>query len=181
MKRLAVASLFACYALSGCASTPKETTTLPQVSALVIKEPTFENTALIDMDEEEKVRFEAIKPALKRALQDNLVKEIVGRGYLKEVSIDKTDAADPLVMQCNFNRFEFGNRALRYFFWFGNKTKTEIKCDLIAKNKIIKSKTEDDDTGGPFRWSSPESYFIEMTEQIAGQAADIIDDYMQGS
>ena len=181
MKNLLILSFGLLMGLTGCG--PKvaiDKATLPKYDTLLVKEPTFNNTIFVDMDAEEKERFENLKQGLKITLQDSIYTASIEKKIFKEVSKDKTQNANPLTMECNFNKFEFGNRALRYFFWAGNRTKTGITCTLIGNNTVVRSKMEEDGTGGPFKWSSPESYFLSMTTEMAEKFAEMTEEYMSG-
>ena len=107
-------------------------TKLSAYDTIVIRDFTTEGAEYSNIDADEKVKVEAMKPMLVKGLTDSLEMELKKRKLFKDIVKNGEPKGKAVIVEGSFVEFNAGNRAVRFWVGFGaGKTYLKVKGRLV--------------------------------------------------
>lgn len=103
---------------------------------LVIRDFTTDGAEYSRVDEEEKVKIEAMKPLLAKTISESLAMQVKAKKLFKNVVINGDPKGPAVVLEGAITEFNAGSRALKFFVGFGAG-----KAYLLAKGRLVDAQT----------------------------------------
>jgi len=124
-------------------------TRLGDYDTIIIKELMMNNAKYERVDDDERVKIDAMKPMLNRIYQESLEMELRSRKLFKNIHKSEQPAGKALILETEMIEFNAGSRAMRFWVGFGaGKTYLLISGRLVdAQSGKVLATFVDRETG----------------------------------
>ncbi|MDD2335556.1 MAG: DUF4410 domain-containing protein [Geobacteraceae bacterium] len=146
---------------------------------LVIRDFTTDGAEYSQVDEEERVKIDAMKPLLTKTISESLAMELKAKKLFKNIVINGNPTGNAVILEGAITEFNAGSRALKFFVGFGAG-----KAYLLVKGRLVDAQTgrelatfEDRETGyrGAVGMESYEDLFPHQAKSIGENVSQFIE------
>jgi len=109
---------------------------LSAYDTLIIRDFTTDGAEYSRVDEEEKVKIEAMKPLLIKMISESLAMQLKARKLFNNVVINGEPEGNAVILEGAITEFNAGSRALKFFVGFGAG-----KAYLLVKGRLVDAQT----------------------------------------
>lgn len=109
---------------------------LSAYDTLIIRDFSTDGAEYSRVDEEEKVKIEAMKPLLVKTISESLAMQLKTKKLFKNVVINGEPTGNAVVFEGAITEFNAGSRALKFFVGFGAG-----KAYLLVKGRLLDART----------------------------------------
>lgn len=109
---------------------------LSNYDTLVIRDFTSDDAEYSNVDEEERVKIDAMKPLLSKTISESLAMELKAKKTFKNIQINGEPKGNAVILEGSITEFNAGSRALKFFVGFGAG-----KAYLKVKGRLIDAQT----------------------------------------
>lgn len=103
---------------------------------LIIRDFTTDGAEYSRVDDEEKVKIEAMKPLLVKMISESLSMQVKTKKLFKNVVINGEPTGNAVILEGAIAEFNAGSRALKFFVGFGAG-----KAYLLVKGRLLDART----------------------------------------
>jgi hypothetical protein len=149
---------------------------LSRYRTLVVRDFPMDQAALKNMNNEEKGRFQTIRPQLVQLLSEELVRRLQSKNLFDRVIRNGESGPQTLVLEGRFSKVDAGNRALKFWVGFGAGKSTltmEGRLSDGATGEVLA--VFENDRHAPFNMAEMEKIFDEDTRNLAKDLAAFIE------
>jgi len=109
---------------------------LSAYDTLIIQDFATDGAEYSRVDEEEKVKIEAMKPLLTKTISESLAMQLKAKQLFKNVVINGEPTGNAVILEGAITEFNAGSRALKFFVGFGAG-----KAYLLVKGRLVDAQT----------------------------------------
>jgi hypothetical protein len=109
---------------------------LSAYDTLIIRDFTTDGAQYSRVDEEEKVKIDAMKPLLTKTISESLAMELRAKKLFKNILINGDVSGNAVIFEGAITEFNAGSRALKFFVGFGAG-----KAYLLVKGRLVDAQT----------------------------------------
>jgi hypothetical protein len=109
---------------------------LSAYDTLIIRDFTTDGAEYSRVDEEEKVKIEAMKPLLTKTISESLAMQLKSKKLFTNVVINGEPGGNAVILEGAITEFNAGSRALKFFVGFGAG-----KAYLLVKGRLLDAET----------------------------------------
>ncbi|MRR55600.1 MAG: DUF4410 domain-containing protein [Deltaproteobacteria bacterium] len=109
---------------------------LSAYDTLIIRDFTTDGAEYSRVDEDEKVKIEAMKPLLIKMISESLAMQLKSRKLFNNVVINGAPEGKAVILEGAITEFNAGSRALKFFVGFGAG-----KAYLLVKGRLLDAQT----------------------------------------
>lgn len=146
---------------------------------IVIKSLDMEKAAYERVDDEERVKIDAMKPMLNRIYQESVEMELRSRKLFKQVRVNGEPQGKTVLLEGEMTEFNAGSRAMRFWIGFGaGKTYLAMKGRLVdAQSGTVLATFTDRETGykGSMTMESYEGLFPHQAKSLGENVVKFIE------
>jgi hypothetical protein len=109
---------------------------LSTYDTLIIRDFSTDGAEYSRVDEEEKVKIEAMKPLLTKTISESLAMELKAKKLFKNIVINGEPTGNAVILEGAITEFNAGSRALKFFVGFGAG-----KAYLLVTGRLVDAQT----------------------------------------
>ncbi|RQW82521.1 MAG: DUF4410 domain-containing protein [Geobacter sp.] len=109
---------------------------LSAYDTLIIQDFATDGAEYSRVDEEEKVKIEAMKPLLTKTISESLAMQLKAKKLFNNVVINGEPTGNAVILEGAITEFNAGSRALKFFVGFGAG-----KAYLMVKGRLVDAQT----------------------------------------